>query len=323
MGSGDRMPDRAGFALGKREPLPERRALMLSDVLTGVTPAVPTAVDHFAAVPGWELGANDRFGTCGPTSVANLIRLVSLALTGTMTTVTLDDVFDLYRRSGTRGFDPTLSDGDPRQDDNGVYLHVMLEQLLADGIGGRKPVAFAKIAAGDTDTLNTAIAIFGGVILGLDLKVAQQRQDVWDNDPTSGDWGGHAVVAGLYRDPEGTSEDRTAVVTWADVQDMTRRFVDVQEDEAWVVIWPEHLGSAAFLEGVDQQALADAYRELTGDPFPVPVSPAPPAPVPGSGPVPADGVDGRLEAALRRFLTHHEDPHYLVDAARAWLETRP
>ena len=303
------MPDFSRNALGKQKPI-NAPALMLADLLTGVVPATPEQADHFEDVNGWILGSNDRFGTCGPTSVANHLRLTVTNLTGTPTWVSDDDIFDLYRRSGNPGFDPSLPDGG---EDNGVIMQKMLGALLSGGIGGHKPLAYARIAPGDMDTLDKAIAIFGGILLGLDLKVPQQRQSTWDA-AGGAEWGGHAVMAGKYTNPTGTSLDRTTVVTWAEEVDMTHNFVAAQEDEAWVVIWPEHLGSRAFLEGVDVRALASAYEELTGRPFPS--IPEPPEPAPA--PAPADaGAD--LAVALRRFLSGKRVPAYLRKAAQRWL----
>lgn len=298
-------PDFSSLALGKLPPI-EKPALMLAGVLTGVVPEVPVAADYFTGVPSWELGGNDNFGTCGPTSVANLRRLVTYGLTGTMQAPALNDVFDLYRRSGNPNFDPTLPANDPRQQDQGVIMQTMLEALLADGIGGVKPIAFAKIAPRDLATLEKAIAIFGGALLGLDLEVAQQTQRVWDTVTGSPSWGGHAVLTGRYRDA-GYAD----VITWATDVEMTQRFVSSQEDEAWVVIWPEHLGAQSFLTGVDVDALASAYQALTGRVLP---TPTPPAPTPG----PADA----LEQVLTRFLHTKAAPAYLRRAAEAWMDSK-
>lgn len=303
------MPDFSNKALGKKEALPDRPALMLAPLLTGVVPEVPTSADHITGVPDWELGDNDRFGTCGPTSVANGRRMTTYMLTGNMDAVALEDVFDLYRRSGNANFNPA----DP-WDDNGVYMHIMMEQLLRDGIGGRKPLAFAKIAPGDMDTLDKAIALFGGVHLGLYLQTAQQRQSTWDYVPGSGQWGGHAVFVAAYRDPEGTALDRTTCITWKQPLEMTRAFIENLEDEAWVVIWPEHLESTSFLQGVDISALASAFEELTGRPFPVTEPEAP---------VPADNtVAEALAVALRRTLKRPSTSGYLRRAAEDWLDSR-
>lgn len=298
----------ANNALGKRPPI-QKQALLLKDVLSGVLPTIPVEANNLDGVPGWELGMNDRYGTCGPTSVANHRRLVTYNLTGRMDAVSLDDVFDLYRRSGNPNFDPANP-----YDDNGVYMHVMLDTLLRDGIGDRKPVAFAKIEPGDFDTLNAAVAIFGGVLLGLSLQVAQQRQSTWDFTSGSPEWGGHAVLAGRFADPGGDLADREGIITWAEELPTTRRFIEALEDEAWVVIWPEHLSDGVFLQGVDVNALRSAYEELTGRSFPAP-DPEPVVPVP---PSPAE----LLEAGLERLLRNKSVPRYFRDVAQLWLDTR-
>jgi hypothetical protein len=309
------MTDFSRNALGKQRPS-NAPAIMLADLLTGVVPPTPTEADYFANVTNWHLGRNDDFGTCGPTAVANHL-LVTQANLGALTARLLDaHIFDLYRRSGNPNFNPTLPGDDPRQDDNGVILQKMLGALLADGIGGHRPLAYARISPGDMDTLDKAIAIFGGVLLGLDLKVPQQRQNVWDAVGGS-EWGGHAVMAGAYTNQVGTTADRTRVITWAEDVAMTHNFVAAQEDEAWVIIWPEHLGSRAFLEGVDVNALASAYEELTGRPFPS--IPEPPEPTPAP-PAPDAGED--LAVALRRFLNGKRVPAYLRTAAEDWLGER-
>lgn len=302
--------DRSNLALGKQKPI-NAPALVLRDFLTGVTPSTPQAADHFAKIGQWNLGRNNEFGTCGPTAVSNHLLLTTAYLTKPVR-VTTEDIFDLYRRSGNPNFDPATG-----ADDNGVIVQKMLGALLSGGIGGHKPLAFAKISPGDMDTLDKAIAIFGGILLGLDLKVPQQNQQTWTY-VSGAEWGGHAVMAGRYANPDGTSQDRTGIITWAEVIDMTRSFVQYQEDEAWVIIWPEHLGSAAFLEGVDVSALASAYQDLTGRPFPVAPSPQPaPTPAPDAG-----DVDAALEMALRRTLKGTGVPKYLRGPAQAWVDRR-
>jgi hypothetical protein len=312
----------AGMRLGKRPPV-NKPALMLADFLTGVVPVVPVAADHFVGIPSWELGRNNEFGTCGPTSVANSLRLITYGLTGKMMVVSFCDIADLYRRSGNPRFNPDLLEGDARQDDNGVIMQDMLSALLKDGIGGHKPLAYAKIDPNDMDTLNKAIALFGGVNMGLDLTVAQQSQTnrgTWAYVANSTPWGGHAVLAGRYNNPDGTLNDRSGVVTWAQVVDMDRKFVTSQQDEAWVIIWPEHLGSKTFLAGVDVGALASAYQDLTGRQFPVIPTPPAPAPAPVPEPLPlGDGVaDQALAAALRRYMRGSGVPRYLRKVAEPW-----
>lgn len=237
--------------------------------------------DHFGQVGDWGLYQNDEYGDCGPTSVANLVKLVTKYLGDAEFSPTQTDVFDLYKRSGNPDFDPADPGG---AGDRGVEMQVMLKALHEGGIGGKKPLAYAKVDHNDPDELWAAIEIFGGVLLGVDLKQAQDEQTnrgTWDYVPGSPEWGGHAVVSGRYNDVTGTRKDRTGVVTWATVVDFTDAFQTQQVQEVWVVIWKENLGTKQFKEGIDRDALASVYQSLTDEPFPdVQPEPAPPAPTP-------------------------------------------
>lgn len=311
--------DYSGFKLGKQAPS-NKPALMLKQILTGVVPATPIAVDHFKQLSSWELGDNDKFGTCGPTSVANHRRLVTSILNGKEEAPSLENIFDLYRRSGNPNFNPNLDSYDSRQEDNGVIMQDMLDALAKDGIGGVKPIAFAKIDPDDMDTLDKAIALFGGVLLGLTLKEAQQTQATWDYVQHSGDWGGHAVLAGKYNDPAGTSNDRLHIITWAEDVATTRNFINYQDDEAWVVIWPEMLRDKTFLEGIDLVALRSAYISLTDRDLPD-INPTDPV-IPEEPVEPKNTqIDDLLAVALNRFLARILCvPSYLRKAAQAWLD---
>jgi hypothetical protein len=309
--------------LGLRPPK-NAPALMLAPLLTKAVPEYPPTGDHFSNVTDWGLYDNDKYGDCGPTSVANYIKLVTRYLTGTEISVTQDDVFDLYRRSGNPNFDPATD-----ADDNGVDMQTMLEALAKGGIGGgHKPVAFAKVNAGNLDEVRAAIAIFGGVLLGVNLEVAQQTQTddggPWDYD-ASGTWGGHAVVAGRYTSAS-TGTD-VSVVTWAEVMGTTDAFLKHQLGECWVVVLPEHLQNPAFLAGVDVAMLAADYQALTGRPFPVQPTPAPtPTDPPGPGPDPLVDADVELAKAFRAdgwvSRRHSGDNADVAEAAAAWLQAK-
>lgn len=288
-------PDHPDFKLGLLPPTPAMPALRLADYLTGVLPAHPPAADYLSGT-AFGLYANDRFGVCGPTAVANSRREITARLKGAVAAPSQNDVFDLYRRSGNPGFDPATGAGD-----NGVNVQAMLKAVLAGGIGGVKCLGFARLDAASVEELKAAVALFGFQILGVDLQAAQQQQTgagVWDYR-RSGAWGGHAVLAGAYQaDPEGVD-----VITWARQVRMTDAFVKNQLSEAWVVIWPEHLSDAGFLAGVDLATLAADFRDLTGRPFPAPVPPpAPPPPGPGPAPPPAQAGVLTVDTAARRVF---------------------
>lgn len=301
-----------GQRLGRRPPKNSPH-LKLASFLTGVVPEHPAAVDHLAGAT-YGLYGNDQFGDCGPTSVANQRRLVTAHLSGAEQDPSQNDVFDLYRRSGNPGFDPATD-----ADDNGVDMQTMLEAVQSGGIGGVRCLAFAKVDTSNLDEARAAISIFGSVLLGVNLETAQQNQTgngLWDYQP-SGEWGGHAVLAGRY-----TSASRggdVAVVTWAEIVATTDAFWTRQVDEAWVVVWPEHLGTVEFQQGVNLAQLGADFTALTGRPFPGagPNPPEPPAPA-------VDPADRALASTLGPWLNerHTGDNRRAATAVRTWMAAK-
>jgi hypothetical protein len=282
-----------GRRLGRRPPK-LAPALYLGNFWTGAIPAHPASADHFAEIADWGMYANDAFGDCGPVSVANQRKLVTRYLTGAEQSVSQEDVFDLYRRSGNPDFDPATGVGD-----NGVDLQTMCEALVGGGIAGTKALAFAKVDVASIDEVRAAIGIFGSVLFGVHLEVAQQgqtNQGLWDSVDGSAVWGGHAVLGGKYA---GQLTDDVSVITWASVVEMTQSFEERQVEEAWVVVWPEHLGSRTFQDSISLAVLAADYKELTGRDFPVP-PPVPPVPAPD--PKPGSDPLHELAAVLRQFI---------------------
>lgn len=301
-------PDRK---VGLRPTDPERLAAakrMGRFLLTSVLPTHPDSADYMAKIKKWILGGNDRFGTCGPTSVANFVLLVTSWLAAYGLEFTDDEVFDLYRRSGNPNFNPATG-----ADDNGVDMTVMLTELVRGGIGfgdrNVKALAFAALPdSHDTEQLWGAAVRFGGVLWGADLAQAQDKQTtagLWDYVARSRSWGGHAILAGpRFVDQPGTAADRTGLVTWAEPINATDTFIGKQVAEAYIVILPWHLQDKTFLANTDLATLAADYTEITGKPFPVvvptpPVDPNPPVDPP---PTPAD-ADRLLAAAFDDFTS--------------------
>ena len=85
-------------------------------------------------------------------------------------------------------------------------------------------------------------------------------------------------------------KDDVQFITWAKETGMTDTFWDTlvastRTGEAWVCIWKENLGTKQFQDGVDMLALANAYRRLTGRPFPASIPS--PSPIPNPIPIPS------------------------------------
>jgi hypothetical protein len=312
----------AGRHLGRNPADPARLARTVKLRFTGTLPPHPISADHLTSVPRWMLGGNDRFGTCGPTYVANSAVLTWHWLKGEEITVPDDAIWDLYRRSGNPNFNPQTD-----ADDNGVDMTVMLSALVKGGItithaNGTtetiKPLAFAQHAT-DIDTVRAVTSIFGHDGFGLDLDQAQQAQTdrgLWDYAP-SGPWGGHAVLGGSYTSAAGAGQRDESVVTWAEVCGTTDSFLSHQLSEAYVIVWAPVWDHPAFQAGVDQAALAADYQAVTGRPFPAPAPVPPPPPPPPPPPVPGtiriDPADTALDHAIPTSWLHGR---HIGDAGR-------
>jgi hypothetical protein len=281
-------PARNPGVFGRRPPK-LAPALRLSDYLTGIVPAHPAAVDYLVALHGgWEMLGNDVAGDCVAVTYANVRRLV----TGTLATEVYPSQAEVWQVYKTQNpdFDPN---GDPNvngpgsQADGGMDIQTLLEYLVkTGGPDGVKAVGFASVNTADPDEVKAAIAIFGYVWTGINVLQANMDEfntdRPWDYVAGSPLDGGHSVVTGGYGAPgAGPLGGDERFITWAEETSFTDAFWQHETEEAWVVIWPEHLGSDEFLAGVDMAAFAADYTEITGKPFPAPVPPSP-------TPVPAD-----------------------------------
>jgi hypothetical protein len=286
-----------GRRLGRR-PRTERPVLRYSAIRRADAHVVPSTTTNLSLFDDWDIRGNDQYGDCGPVSVANSRALITAGLTSFVQYPTLSAILDLYRRSGNPNFP---------QDDNGVDMQQMLDEVRKTGIQQPdgtfvKAVAFAALDVSNVAELKEAIDVFGFILCGVDLEQAQQEQTdlqhpVWDY-VQSPDWGGHAVLVGDYFE---TIIDEFDCITWAERVGWSDAFTRNQLREAYVVIWPEHLGSRRFDQAVDLNTLASEYHRLTGQtlvlPTPTPPAPAPTPPAPSPAP-----TEHKVLAAVIREL---------------------
>jgi hypothetical protein len=282
-----RIPGRYGRRTPKRAP-----ALKLGPLLTGVVPTHPAAADYLAAMDGgWQLLGNDRAGDCNAVTWANMRRLVTATL-ATEHYPTQDQVWQFYRTQNP-DFDPAGSadtNGPGSSADQGMDVQTGLEYLHATGgPDGVKAVAFAKVDHTNLDEVDAALAIFGALWLGIQVLDANPAQfsagQPWTDVPGSAVEGGHAILGGGY------SASEVRFITWAAETGFDLSFWNGAApdgsplvEECWVVIWPEHLGTREFGQGINVAQLAADYLALTGSPLPGP-APArhaePPCGLPG------------------------------------------
>lgn len=291
---------------GKRPPK-RAAAWGLRYLLSGTVPDHPASEDYLAALGGgWQLLGNQSAGDCVAVTWANIRRLVTSTLTATPSYPSQDQVWALYKTQNP-DFDPN---GDPGVNgpgspaDGGMDIQTVLESLVKDGgPDGVKAIGFAAVDHTNPDEVKAAIAIFGYVWTGvqvLDVNTQQFRNgQPWDYDPSSPVDGGHSVITAGYGAPgTGALGGDERFITWAQETSFTDAFWSADVDECWAVIWPEHLGSRAFLEGINQEQLAADYEAITGQPLPVPVQPPAPAPSPAPAPAPPQPAPESLLAEL-------------------------
>lgn len=281
---------------GRRTPK-RAPAIALANVLTGVVPPHPVAVDQLARLKGgWQMLGNDQYGVCVSVTWANVRRLVTAMLGAREVYPTLDQVIEFYK---------TQNPGFPRQDD-GMDIQTALEYLVQHGgPDGVKALGFARVDVKNTEEVKAAISIFGSVWTGVTVLDANQAEfsqnQPWSYVRGSQVDGGHSVLTGGYGAPgAGALGGDERFITWAEETSFTDSFWQHEVDEAWVVIWPEHLGAKAFQDGVDLAAFAADYTEITGKAFPVVVPPQPaPTPVPVPVPPGPSDADKALAAEIR------------------------
>lgn len=306
-----RTPGKYGRRAPKRAPM-----LKLGRLLTGVVPEHPAAADYLAAMGGgWQMLGNDIAGNCVAVTWSNIRRLITTVLTGHGYYPSIDEVWAVYKTQNP-DFDPngtadTNGPGSPA--DGGMDIQTLLEDLASEGgPDGVKAIFFAGVDVTNPDEVKAAVAIFGYVWTGINvLQVNMQEfsdNEPFDYDPSSPVDGGHSVVTGGYGTPgAGALGGDERFITWAQETSFTDAFWVNDVEEAYVVVWPEHLGTKEFLEGVNQAQLAADFQEITGRALPIPApapTPAPVPPAPQPAPSPAPDPQNLLEelAALARSV---------------------
>jgi hypothetical protein len=310
---------------GRRAPK-RAPALKLGPLLTGTVPQHPASEDYLAALGGgWQMLGNDQAGDCVAVTWSNVRRLVTTTLMASGYYPAQAEVWEIYQTQNP-DFDPNGSpevNGPGSPADGGMDVQSLLEYLVtAGGPDGVKAVAFASVNPQDADEVKAAIAVFGYVWAGITVSANNQQEfgagQPWDYDPSSPQEGRHSIITGGYGAPgDGPLGGDERFITWAAETSFTDAFWSNAVDEAWVCIWPEHLGTREFLEGVDLEQLAADYQDITGRALPVPAPPVPPVPAPAPSPEPSpapahQGLLAELAALVRE------------DAAKAlaWLDSK-
>jgi hypothetical protein len=135
-----------------------------------------------------------------------------------------NDVLKAYK--DVSGWDGT------EETDSGCYLLDMMRHFRTVGIGEVRCEAFVAVNHMHRPSLQAAIELFGGVILGLRLPKEAQSQDVWHHSTgmVPGSWGGHAVAVVAH------SPGVLVCNTWGERKPLTWDFVTATCDEAYAFL---------------------------------------------------------------------------------------
>lgn len=242
-------------------------------IRTGEIPEHPSYVDYLSSLSDWQMLGNADAGNCVSVTWANKRRLITATLTDKEYYPTQDQVWEFYRTQNPN-FDPNGGDanGPGSNSDNGMVVQSALDELhQVGGPDGVPLVAFARVDLHNHEEVKAAIASCGSLWTGINVHSNNEdefSQEVpWDFVMDSPSIGGHSVITGGY----GTTTDLTRelggdekFITWAAETSFTPNYWSCCVDEAWVTIWPEHLGNRSFEQGVSGGLLASVYRQVTG-----------------------------------------------------------
>lgn len=230
-----------------------------------VLPATPPTTDFYSDVPSWPMYENDSLGDCTCAAPGHMVQAWSAAAGGLKT---MDDA-DVVRMYWETGDPPSDSGSAGGPTDTGRDEMSVLDYWRKQGIAAGQPwadkiTAYAGVEASNLDLVKAAIALFGGVYIGVALPLTAQGQQVWDvvaepgrDEP--GSWGGHAVNIVGY------DENELVVVTWGGLLKMTNAFFEKYVDEVYAVLSPDFLGAGSVSPaGFDLAALEADLTALTG-----------------------------------------------------------
>ncbi|KAL9100765.1 MAG: hypothetical protein Q9163_003897 [Psora crenata] len=258
------IPDELAPAIEFSDILPEG---FVGAPAPSAAPVIPKSADNLKPFPSWNPLGNKSYQNCNAVVWANTRRLVTSKLSEQEVYPPLDQVLTFYKTQNPE-FDPKNWKKDK---DKGMYIQKSLDHLVQfGGPDGQRALAFARVNPEKVEDVQMALATFGSLWLGIrvyDINRAQfNNGEQWTYQPTGEKPLGHAVMAGAY-DPN------IKIVTWGKVVSLTEGYWKKENVfDAFVVIWPEHIGTRRFMTGVSLQQLADQYRKMIGKDMEIPTA---------------------------------------------------
>lgn len=299
--------------LGRLAPHPEstHARLKLADFLTdGYAVTVPPAVDYASKVITWPMYGNDTLGDCTAAAAGHLREAWTAYGQGAATLTTDTDVLAFYEACS--GYVPGHPDTD-----QGANMQDCLDYWRQSGLAGDKILAFFQIDPSNLAEIKTALYLFGGIYVGVNLPSSALDQFdaglAWDYNPHADNQieGGHCIHLGAV--------DATGLMTvtsWGRTQRVTPAWWARFTEEAWAIATMDWVHADASPEGLNTAALNAAYLDITHQtgpgPFPVAPTPTPtPGPTPAPTPTPAPAPVPPAVSVADQTLAAAIDPGWL------------
>ena len=178
-------------------------------------------------VKEWFMLGNDKYGDC--TFAGAYHAKMAVAKLENIKEKTLSDkaVVDAYLQY-TNGQDQGAVEAD------------LLDHWKKEGLFGSKIEAYAPSDHHDFEEIKSIVNTFGFCYIGILVPAPCQQQfaahEPWDITGTSADdqiEGGHCVIIVGY------DHDMFYVVTWGEIQAVTKRWFEKYLEETWAIITPE------------------------------------------------------------------------------------
>lgn len=218
--------------------------------------AAPTEVSWGSKVADWLMLGNDEVGDCTCAAVAH----GEMDFTSNASTEFVPDTADvLSMYSAITGYDPNAaSDADGNNPtDTGADMGTVCKYWNATGLCGRKITAFSEIDIANQNHIMLAVALLGGVYLGVQLP--QSAMDAFNSEQPWTDVMDQNIVGGHAVWIVGYNANGVTLVTWGQTVQATWDWIATYADEAFAVAapdWEEQSGISP--SGINiQQMVAD------------------------------------------------------------------
>ena len=257
------MTDRVGGRLGKAPAAPRPKDIILTEIVRAgaVLPMAPVGFGHYQVFPaaGWGMLGNDRYGDCVWAGAAHETMMVN-KMNGR--DVEFNPAVVLADYAAVTGFVPATG-----ANDNGTDVHDALNYRRQTGVedadlGRHKIGAYVSLEPGNWNQMLEALVAFDFVAIGFefpDYAMAEFNagKPWWYRRGGTIEGGHYVPVVGR---PHTSSIE---VVTWGQIQGMSRRFFETYCDEAYGVLTVETLSAGGTSpEGLDLSALQAAIAAL-------------------------------------------------------------